>query len=119
MVTRELVLWSDTMDGSIAMILAGRLVQIKTVTQYLIRPKNSGFGTGNLVQSYAKRLAAASLFALVRMKGLGHVPRPPDFTIESTAFIENSVSELPLAVLTSTPGWRFKSQNSTKVKTQA
>jgi hypothetical protein len=70
MVTRELVLWSDTMDGSTAMILAGRLVQIKTVTKYLIRLNNSGFGTGNLVQSYAKRLAAASLFALVRMKGL-------------------------------------------------
>lgn len=67
MVTRELVLWSDTMDGSTAMILAGRLLQIKTVTNYLIRPKNSGFGTGNLVQSYAKRLAAASLFALVHL----------------------------------------------------
>ena len=58
------------MDGSTAMILAGRLVQIKTVTNYLIKLKNSGFGTGNLVQSYAKRLAVASLFALVRMKGL-------------------------------------------------
>ncbi len=30
----------------------------------------------------------------------GHVPRPPDFTIESIAFIGKSVSELPLAVLT-------------------
>ena len=66
MVTRELVLWSDTMDGSTAMILAGRLLQIKTVTKCLIKLKNSGFGTGNLVQSYAKRLAVASLFALVQ-----------------------------------------------------
>ena len=55
------------MDGSTAMILAGRLVQIKTVTKYLIRLNNSGFGTGNLVQSYAKRLAVASLFALVHL----------------------------------------------------
>ena len=88
------------MDGSTAMILAGRLRQIKTVTKYLIRPKNSGFGTGNLVQSYAKRLAVASLFALVRMKGLGHPWRPPDFSIESVAIIGKSVSEPPLAVLT-------------------
>ena len=33
---------------------------------------------------------------------VGHVPRPPDFTIENIVFIRKSVSELPLAVLTLT-----------------
>ncbi|MFZ1812319.1 MAG: hypothetical protein WAU02_02215 [Candidatus Saccharimonadales bacterium] len=37
------------------------------------------------------------------MTGLGHVPRPPNFTVESTAFAGRFVSELPLAVLTTTP----------------
>ena len=36
--------------------------------------------------------------------GLGHLWRPPNFTIESTTFVGRFVSELPLAVLThSTP----------------
>ena len=39
-------------------------------------------------------------FIMVRMKGLGHLWRPPNFTKESTAFIGRFVSELPLTVLT-------------------
>ncbi len=53
------------------------------------------------------------------MRGLGHVPRPPDFTIESIAFIGKSVSELPLAALTLHAwGGGSKSPNRTIIKTR-
>ena len=59
------------------------------------------------------------LFDLVRMKGLGHLWRPPDFAIESIAFIGKSVSELPLAVLTLHAwGGGLKSPNRTIIKTR-
>jgi hypothetical protein len=53
------------------------------------------------------------------MKGLGHLWRPPDFAIESIAFIGKSVSELPLAVLTLHAwGGGSKSPNRTIIKTR-
>ena len=53
------------------------------------------------------------------MKGLGHLWRPPDFAIESIAFIGKSVSELPLAVLTLHAwGGGLKSPNRTIIKTR-
>ena len=56
---------------------------------------------------------------MVRMKGLGHLWRPPDFAIESIAFIGKSVSELPLAVLTLHAwGGGLKSPNRTIIKTR-
>ena len=57
--------------------------------------------------------------SMVRMKGLGHLWRPPDFAIESIAFIGKSVSELPLVVLTLHAwGGGSKSPNRTIIKTR-
>lgn len=53
---------------------------------------------------------------LVRMKGLGHVPRPQNFTIGNELPSEDSLAKCRLALLTFTPWVWLKSVSRTNLK---